>query len=48
MSSLEQHYQILDASPSASLKEIRIIYRDLTQVWHPDRFQENRRLHEKA
>lgn len=48
MSSLEEHYQILDASPSASLKEIRLIYRDLAQVWHPDRFQENPRLREKA
>jgi TPR repeat protein len=48
MSSLEEHYQILDASPAASLKEIRLIYRDLAQVWHPDRFQENPRLREKA
>ena len=48
MSSLDEHYQILDASPNASLKEIRLLYRDLAQVWHPDRFQENPRLREKA
>ena len=48
MSSLDEHYQILDASPTASLEEIRLLYRDLAQVWHPDRFQENPRLREKA
>jgi TPR repeat protein len=48
MSSLEEHYQTLDACPTASLKEIRLLYRDLAQVWHPDRFQENPRLREKA
>ncbi|MFT4550353.1 MAG: TPR repeat protein [Verrucomicrobiales bacterium] len=48
MNSLQEHYRILDASPTASLKEIRLIYRDLAQVWHPDRFEENPRLREKA
>ena len=46
--SLEDHYKLLDVSPGATLKEIRLIYRDLAQVWHPDRFQENPRLREKA
>ena len=45
---LEEHYKTLDASPTASWKEIRILYRDLAQVWHPDRFTENERLREKA
>ena len=48
MSFLEEHYKVLDASPSASIEEIRVLYRDLAQVWHPDRFQENPRLREKA
>ena len=48
MSFLEEHYKVLDASPSASIEEIRVLYRDLAQVWHPDRFQENARLREKA
>lgn len=48
MGPLEEHYQTLDAPPAASLEEIRLIYRDLTQVWHPDRFPENPRLREKA
>ena len=48
MSFLEEHYRILDATPSASLEEIRVLYRDLAQVWHPDRFQDNPRLREKA
>lgn len=48
MSFLEEHYKVLDASPSASIEEIRVLYRDLAQVWHPDRFPENPRLREKA
>ena len=48
MSFLEEHYKVLDASPSLSIEEIRVLYRDLAQVWHPDRFQKNPRLREKA
>ena len=46
--SLDEHYRILDAPLGASLDEIRTIYRDLAQVWHPDRFEKNPRLRKKA
>ena len=38
----EQCRQILGISPEAGAGEIRQAYRDLVQVWHPDRFQEER------
>lgn len=41
-------YQILDAEPEASLSEIKRSYRDLMNVWHPDRFTHDPRLREKC
>ena len=41
-------YRILGISPGSSKKDVKQAYRDLAQVWHPDRFQHNERLHEKA
>jgi curved DNA-binding protein CbpA len=41
-------YRVLGVSPDATLEEVREAYRDLAQVWHPDRFAHNDRLHEKA
>ena len=32
----------------ASLEEVQRAYRDLVQVWHPDRFTSNERLQSKA
>lgn len=34
--------QALGLSAEATMEEIRLAYRDLVQVWHPDRFQESR------
>ncbi len=41
-------YQILELRPGVSTTELRQTYRDLVQVWHPDRFSHNPRLQRKA
>lgn len=41
-------YAVLDLDPGATLSEVRDAHRDLTQVWHPDRFAHSPRLQEKA
>jgi hypothetical protein len=41
-------YTMLDLDSSASPAEIHQAYRDLAQVWHPDRFAHNPRLQRKA
>ncbi len=43
-----QAYRLLGLHPGASLDEVKTAFRDLAQVWHPDRFPENDRLREKA
>jgi len=43
-----QAYRLLGLAPGASLDDVKTAYRDLAQVWHPDRFPENDRLREKA
>lgn len=45
---LLQAYRALGLTPGASLDEVKIAYRDLAQVWHPDRFADNPRLRDKA
>jgi TonB family protein len=39
---------ILEVAPGASSDEIKQAYRDLSKVWHPDRFSNDPRLQEKA
>ena len=48
MSEMDKYYQILGLNPGASEEEIKQAYRDLVNVWHPDRFPNNPRLREKA
>lgn len=48
MSELDKYYQILGLNPGASEEEIKEAYRDLVNVWHPDRFVNNPHLKEKA
>jgi DnaJ-like protein len=43
-----QAYRLLGLAPGASLEDVKTAYRDLAQVWHPDRFPDNARLREKA
>ncbi|MGH7614270.1 MAG: J domain-containing protein [Gemmatimonadales bacterium] len=39
---------MLGLAPGATPEEVKTAYRDLAQVWHPDRFPDNERLHQKA
>ncbi|MGD9976074.1 MAG: RDD family protein [Desulfatirhabdiaceae bacterium] len=45
---IKQSLEILGLSPDASSSDLRQTYRDLVNVWHPDRFQHNPRLKDKA
>ncbi|MBI3910644.1 MAG: J domain-containing protein [Armatimonadetes bacterium] len=44
----DQCYEILGVEPDASLDQVRQAWRDLVQVWHPDKFHGNPRLQRKA
>ena len=44
----EKHLLILGLEPNATPEEIKQAYKDFASVWHPDRFQGNPRLQEKA
>ncbi|WP_058999996.1 J domain-containing protein [Leptolyngbya sp. NIES-2104] len=41
-------YAILELKPGASRDEIKRSYKELVQVWHPDRFAHNPQLQQKA
>ncbi|MBW1865632.1 MAG: DnaJ domain-containing protein, partial [Deltaproteobacteria bacterium] len=45
---LKNCYKILEIQQTASLSEIKQAYRDMIGIWHPDRYVQNPRLHEKA
>lgn len=45
---LEESYRLLDLAPTASDEEVRNAYRDLTKVWHPDRFAHDPSLRQKS
>ena len=45
---LKNCYKILEIQQTASLSEIKQAYRDMIGIWHPDRYTQNPRLHEKA
>ncbi|MEQ1946238.1 MAG: J domain-containing protein [Bryobacteraceae bacterium] len=44
----ERSLEILELKPGASPEEVRQAYHDLVQVWHPDRFVGNERMHRLA
>ena len=41
-------HEVLEVEATASFEEIKQAYRDLVNVWHPDRFGHSPRLREKA
>jgi len=45
---LKTCFEILELNPDASMDEVQQAYKDLVNIWHPDRFATNPRLKEKA
>jgi curved DNA-binding protein CbpA len=45
---LKQSFEILELNPDASTDEVQQAYKDLVNIWHPDRFAGNPRLRRKA
>ncbi len=48
VSDLGNCYEILGLDRGASSEEVKQAWRDMVQVWHPDRFTQNPRLRQKA
>lgn len=48
MAGREESYRILELEPGASEEEVRRAYRELTKVWHPDRFGHDETLRRRA
>ncbi|MFC1606504.1 J domain-containing protein [Candidatus Latescibacterota bacterium] len=48
MAELKKYFEILGIRPGATEEEIKEAVRDLVKVWHPDRFNGDVRLQEKA
>jgi hypothetical protein len=45
---LEECYRLLDLDPGATDEEVKSAWRDLTKVWHPDRFGHDRDVQRRA
>ncbi len=45
---IKKSFEILELDPNASVDEAKQAYKDIVNVWHPDRFSHNSRLKEKA
>jgi len=41
-------YRLLELDPGVSAEEVKHSYRDLMQIWHPDRFSHDSRLRQKC
>jgi DnaJ-class molecular chaperone len=46
--SLEKCYELLGLKPGATREELKVAYRDLARVWHPDRFTHDPDLQTRA
>ncbi|MBN1931698.1 MAG: J domain-containing protein [Desulfobacterales bacterium] len=45
---IQRCFDLLEINPNASPEEAKQAYKDIVNVWHPDRFSNNPRLKEKA
>ena len=45
---LDTAYKILELEETSDLSEVRTAYRDLAEIWHPDKYVYKPRLAEKA
>ena len=45
---IQQYYEVLELNPGASSEDVLQAYKDLVNVWHPDRFSKTPRLRKKA
>jgi len=45
---IDRCIEILRLKPGASQEEVTQAYKDLVNVWHPDRFANNQRLQKRA
>lgn len=45
---IKRCFEILEVDPHASREDVKRAYKDLVNVWHPDRFSENTRLRKRA
>jgi len=45
---VKKSFEILRLKPDASVEDLKLAYRDMVNVWHPDRFLHNPRLKDKA
>lgn len=48
MQGIRYYFEILDITPDASYEDAKTAYRDLMNVWHPDKHGQNERLLAKA
>lgn len=48
MGEFSRYFELLEIPEGASTEEIKKAFRDLAQVWHPDKFEHNPRLRDKA
>lgn len=48
MADISQHFHTLELETTATLEQAKEAYKDLVQVWHPDKHGNSPRLHAKA